>query len=77
MVGIIGIAIIFVMVFGGYVLHGGNLDIVLEAAPWELIMIGGAAIGAFVVANDGASIKQTLKDVKKVFKGPQLSLIHI
>jgi chemotaxis protein MotA len=54
-------AIIFVMVFGGYVLHGGNLDIVLEAAPWELIMIGGAAVGAFVVANDGASIKQTLK----------------
>lgn len=38
MVGIIGIVIIFVMVFGGYVAHGGNLAIVLEAAPWELII---------------------------------------
>lgn len=70
MVGIIGIVIIFVMVFGGYVLHGGNLEIVIEAAPWELIMIGGAAAGAFVVANDGAAIKQTMRDIKKVFKGP-------
>jgi chemotaxis protein MotA len=69
MIGIVGIVIIFVMVFGGYTLHGGKLGIVLEAAPWELIMIGGAAAGAFVLANDMASIKQTLRDVGKVFKG--------
>ncbi|MEZ5885814.1 MAG: flagellar motor stator protein MotA [Paracoccaceae bacterium] len=71
MIGIIGIVIIFVMVFGGYTLHGGKLEIVLEAAPWELIMIGGAAAGAFVLANDGASVKQTMKDIGKVFKGPK------
>lgn len=71
MIGFVGIAIIFVMVFGGYVLHGGHLEIVMEAAPWELIMIGGAAAGAFVLANDMASVKQTLKDVGKVFKGPK------
>ncbi len=71
MIGLVGIAIIFVMVFGGYVLHGGKMGIVLEAAPWELIMIGGAAAGAFVLANDMASVKQTLKDVGKVFKGPK------
>lgn len=69
MIGIVGIAIIFVMVFGGYTLHGGKLGIVLEAAPWELIMIGGAAAGAFVLANDMPAIKQTLRDVGKVFKG--------
>ncbi len=71
MIGIIGIVIIFVMVFGGYTLHGGKLGIVLEAAPWEMIMIGGAAAGAFVLANDGASVKQTMKDLGKVFKGPR------
>jgi len=70
-VGIVGIAIIFIMVFGGYVLHGGKLEIVLEAAPWELIMIGGAAVGAFVLANDISAIKHTVKDVAKVFKGPK------
>jgi chemotaxis protein MotA len=65
----IGIVVIFVMVFGGYVLHGGSLGIVLEAAPWEMIMIGGAAVGAFIISNDMPSIKHTLKDVGKVFKG--------
>ncbi|MFZ1661815.1 MAG: motility-associated protein, partial [Paracoccaceae bacterium] len=70
MIGFVGIAVIFIMVFGGYVLHGGNLEIVLEAAPWEMIMIGGAAVGAFILANDMASVKQTVKDIKKVFKGP-------
>lgn len=71
MIGIIGIAIIFVMVFGGYVAAGGKLGIILKSLPFEMIMIGGAAAGAFVLSNDGASIKHTLKDVKKVFKGPQ------
>jgi len=70
LIGFIGIAVIFIMVFGGYVLHGGNLEIVLEAAPWEMIMIGGAAVGAFLLGNDMASVKQTVKDIKKVFKGP-------
>jgi chemotaxis protein MotA len=32
-------------------------------------MIGGAAVGAFVLSNDIAGIKQTVKDLGKVFKG--------
>jgi len=71
MIGVLGIVIIFVMVFGGYVAHGGKMGIVLEAAPWEMIMIGGAAVGAFVLGNDMASIKHTMKDIGKVFKGPK------
>ena len=71
MFGIIGIVVLFVMVFGGFVLSGGHLAIVLEAIPFEMITIGGAAIGTFLLANDLAAIKQTLKDVGKVFKGPK------
>ena len=70
MIGIIGIAVIFITVFGGYVIAGGKMGIILEAAPHELIMIGGAAIGAFLLSNDLTSVKQTIKDVAKVFKGP-------
>ena len=70
MIGIIGIAIIFVTVFGGYVLAGGKMGIILKSLPFEMIMIGGAAAGAFVLSNDGGSIKHTLMDVGKVFKGP-------
>lgn len=71
MLGIIGIVVIFVMVFGGYLLAGGTLGIILKALPFEMMMIGGAAIGAFMISNDASSVKQTLKDLKKVFKGPK------
>lgn len=69
MIGIIGIVVVFVMVFGGYLMAGGKFGIILHALPFELTMIGGAAIGAFLIANDGSSVKQTLKDIAKVFKG--------
>lgn len=59
------------MVFGGYVLAGGYLSIIFEALPYEMIIIGGAAVGAFIIGNDTATIKHTLKDLGKVFKGPK------
>ncbi len=71
MIGIVGIVIIFVMVFGGYIAAGGKMGIILKSLPFELIIIGGAAVGAFVLSNDMATIKHTLKDVGKVFKGPK------
>lgn len=71
MIGFVGIAVVFVMVFGGYLLAGGKLAIILKSLPFEMIMIGGAALGAFLIGNDGAGAKHTLKDVGKVFKGPK------
>ena len=70
MLGIAGILCVFVMVFGGYLAAGGKLDIILKALPYEMTMIGGAAVGAFLISNDGSAVKHTLKDVGKVFKGP-------
>lgn len=69
MLGLIGIVVILVMVFGGYVLAGGKMGIILKALPFEMIMIGGAAVGAFLISNDMAGVKQTVRDVGKVFKG--------
>lgn len=71
MIGIIGIVFIFVMVFGGYLAAGGKLGIILKSLPFEMMMIGGAAVGAFAISNDAAAIKHTLKDLGKVFKGPK------
>ncbi|HCQ65897.1 MAG TPA: flagellar motor stator protein MotA [Rhodobacteraceae bacterium] len=71
MIGFVGIAMVVVMVFGGYLAAGGHLDIILKSAPFEFTMIGGAAAGAFVISNDVPAIKRTLKDMGKVFKGPQ------
>ena len=70
MIGIVGIVIVFVMVFGGYVIAGGKIGIILHSLPYEMMMIAGAAIGAFVISNDKHGITHTLKDVAKVFKGP-------
>lgn len=71
MVGIIGIVVIMVMVFGGYMAAGGKMGPILKALPFEMVMIGGAAVGAFLVSNDMAAVKQTAKDIGKVFKGPK------
>ena len=69
MVGIVGILVILIMVFGGYILAGGKMGLIMKALPFEMMMIGGAAVGAFAISNDVPAIKQTLKDIGKVFKG--------
>lgn len=69
MIGIIGIVVIFVMVFGGYLLAGGKFGIILKALPFEMMMIGGAAVGAFLISNSGSAAKHAVKDLGKVFKG--------
>jgi len=71
MIGIVGIIIVFVMVFGGYLAAGGKMAIILKSLPYEFTMIGGAALGAFVISNDIGGIKHTCKDIMKVFKGPK------
>lgn len=71
MVGLVGIVIVFGMVFGGYFIAGGKFGIIIKALPFEMIMIGGAALGAFVIGNDVAGIKHTVADMGKVFKGPK------
>jgi chemotaxis protein MotA len=71
MIAIVGIVIVLVMVFGGYLAAGGKFTLIIKALPYELTMIGGAAVGAFVVGNDVAGIKHTLKEAGKIFKGPK------
>ncbi len=69
MFGFIGIGVIFAMVFGGYLLAGGKLGIILKSLPFEMMMIGGAAVGAFLISNDISVVKHTARDIGKVFKG--------
>ena len=71
MIGIVGVLVVFVMVFGGYFLAGGKFGIIVKALPFEMTMIGGAAVGAFLIGNDGPAVKHTIKDIGKVFKGPK------
>jgi chemotaxis protein MotA len=58
-------------VFGGFVLAGGHLAALFQ--PVELLMIGGAAAGAFFVGNTGKAIKATFKTLPTCLKGSKYS----
>ncbi|GAB4577032.1 MAG: flagellar motor stator protein MotA [Rhodothalassiaceae bacterium] len=68
---IIGFVIVLGMVFGGYILAGGKLEIILHALPHELMVIFGGSIGAFVIANSNGVIKKALGGIARAFKGPK------
>ncbi|MCG7755587.1 MAG: flagellar motor stator protein MotA [Nitrosomonas sp.] len=63
----VGYLIIIISVFGGFALAGGHLASLWQ--PVELLMIGGGAVGAFVVGNSNKALKATLKALPTVFKG--------
>src|SRR3546814_4884402 len=65
----IGLVVLLVMVFGGFVFTGGALGPVMEAIPHELIIIGGAAAGALIIGNSGKELKALGGGLVKVFKG--------
>lgn len=50
---IVGIVIALGAIFGGFALDGGHLAALFQ--PYELLMIGGGAVGAFVIGNDAKS----------------------
>lgn len=69
MLVIIGYIVSLVCVFGVFILHGGNIGVVLKALPFEMATIGGAALGAFVVNNQPKVIKATLAAIPVALKG--------
>ena len=60
-----------IAVIGGFIMAGGHVGSLIQ--PTELIMIGGAAAGAFVVTNTGKVIKSTLSALPTVFKGSKFT----
>jgi chemotaxis protein MotA len=64
---IVGVVIISVSVIGGYLAQGGHMDVLVQ--PFEALIILGAAMGAFVIANTGPILKQTLKIFGTLFRG--------
>jgi chemotaxis protein MotA len=66
---IIGGIIICASVIGGYVLMGGHLQVLFQ--PFEVLIILGAAVGAFIIGNTGAVLKQSLGVFGTLLKGPR------
>lgn len=64
---IIGFFVTLGCVLGGYVLHHGKLSVLNQ--PTEFLIICGAAVGSFIIANSGKNIKDVMKSMKLLFKG--------
>lgn len=65
----IGFVIILGCVFGSFILSGGKLEIIFEALPHELMAIGGAAVGAFIVSNSMGTVKKAVGGILRAVKG--------
>ncbi len=71
MVSVIGLVVLFVMVFGGFALTGGNIMVVLHALPHEMLIIGGAAAGATLISTDIRGIKAIGGGFGAIVRGPR------
>jgi chemotaxis protein MotA len=71
MLQIIGIVVIFGMIFGGYILEEGEMGPILHAAPFELMMILGGAVGAMMVGSSGKTMMGVLTGFGKIIAGPK------
>ncbi len=68
---IIGIVLLFGLVFGSYVISGGKFEVILHALPHEMMAIGGAGVAAFLISNSVTTMKATLGGLGKAFVGPK------
>ena len=56
--GAVGALVVLLCVFGAYAAHGGHLHVIWQ--PSEMIIIGGAALGGFIIANPMSTIKAAI-----------------
>ena len=68
---IIGIVLLFGLVFGSFLMSGGKMDVIIHAAPHELMAILGAGVAAFLMANSIGVVKSSLGGLGKTFAGPK------
>ena len=71
MLAIIGYIVVISCVMGGYVLHHGNLHVLFQ--PTELLIIGGAALGAFITSSPAKVIGQVLKGLTRVLTAKSIN----
>ena len=73
MLVLIGYGVALGCIFGAYIMHGGNMGVIIHALPTELMAILGGALGAFAVNNQPKILKATLAALPTVLKGSKYS----
>lgn len=65
---ILGAIVVMASVLGGFMAHGGQLLAIWQ--PFEIVIICGAALGAFIIANPMKVVMGALKSVPALLGGP-------
>lgn len=63
---IIGLAVVFGSIVTGYLMHEGELAVLIQVN--EFVIIGGAGFGAVLVANKPSTVKRMLSEVLGLLK---------
>jgi chemotaxis protein MotA len=63
---LIGMVVTLGCVLGGFMAMGGHIEVLIQ--PWEVVIICGAALGSFLVANPMKVVKDTGKACMEAFK---------
>jgi hypothetical protein len=71
---LIGIVVVFGCVLGGFVVHGGKVMALWQ--PSELVIIGGAALGAFIIANGLGTALKVAGGIAGTLKGSKYGKKH-
>jgi chemotaxis protein MotA len=71
MLQLVGIGVLFVCVFGGFLISGGSLGVVLEALPHEMLTILGAALAALLIGGSISELKKIASEMGKIVSGPK------
>jgi chemotaxis protein MotA len=69
MLFLVGSLIVLASVLGGYVALGGHLYVLWQ--PFEFVIIGGAAVGGFIISNTKNVLGKTGKAIGVLAKGPR------
>ena len=69
MIIIVGFLAVIICVFGGFVLEGGKIAVLVHAALNEVIIIAGAAIGAIIVMSPRKVLVDIVKGLMICLKG--------
>jgi len=64
----IGVLVAVGGTFGGYVAEGGHMEAILEAAPMEIVIMGGTAAASFIISNPKSVKKATGRGLKLLFQ---------
>lgn len=68
--GIVGIFVVLICVFGGFIAAGGHIHVIFQ--PFEVLIIGGAAIGGLLIGNKMSTIKMLVGQTTKALMGKGL-----